>query len=179
MGTAPPLNELTLPEGKHQIIIRNEDFPPYSASVNVAPASRPRSSTSSDHETPLRVFRSAFFSPPAPRTAAAPPAMDVPSGPPRRRLLAGIRAYEDAQYAEARSSWHRVESRPASPRTVRGPKTLAFIYCTSNRTHECEPRSAPPTGRPGVRAQQVGVGPPLWGPVYKRVCLEFEAVRRG
>jgi len=37
MGTAPPLNELTLPEGRHQIIIRNEDFPPYSASVNVTP----------------------------------------------------------------------------------------------------------------------------------------------
>jgi serine/threonine-protein kinase len=35
MGSAPPLNELTLPEGKHQITIRNEDFPPYSASVNV------------------------------------------------------------------------------------------------------------------------------------------------
>jgi len=37
MGSAPPLNELSLPEGKHQIVIRNEDFPPYSASVNVAP----------------------------------------------------------------------------------------------------------------------------------------------
>ena len=36
-GTAPPLNELTLPEGRHQITIRNEDFPPYSASINVAP----------------------------------------------------------------------------------------------------------------------------------------------
>jgi serine/threonine-protein kinase len=36
-GTAPPLSELTLPEGKHQITIRNEDFPPYSASVNIAP----------------------------------------------------------------------------------------------------------------------------------------------
>ena len=35
VGTAPPLNELTLPEGRHQITIRNEDFPPYSATVNV------------------------------------------------------------------------------------------------------------------------------------------------
>jgi len=35
-GTAPPLTELTLSEGKHQITIRNEDFPPYSASVNVS-----------------------------------------------------------------------------------------------------------------------------------------------
>jgi hypothetical protein len=36
-GTAPPLNQLSLPEGKHQITIRNGDFPPYSATVNVVP----------------------------------------------------------------------------------------------------------------------------------------------
>ena len=36
-GTSPPLNELTLPEGKHQIVIRNTDFPPYTASVIVTP----------------------------------------------------------------------------------------------------------------------------------------------
>ena len=34
-GVAPPLNELTLPEGRHQIVVRNEDFAPHSASVNV------------------------------------------------------------------------------------------------------------------------------------------------
>jgi eukaryotic-like serine/threonine-protein kinase len=36
VGTAPPLNEITLSEGKHQITIRNEDFPPYSATINVS-----------------------------------------------------------------------------------------------------------------------------------------------
>ena len=40
VGTAPPLNEVTLSEGKHQITIRNEDFPPYSATINVT-ASQP------------------------------------------------------------------------------------------------------------------------------------------
>ena len=34
-GTAPPLNELILPEGRHQITIRNADFPPYSATIQV------------------------------------------------------------------------------------------------------------------------------------------------
>ncbi|MDO9315552.1 MAG: serine/threonine-protein kinase [Burkholderiaceae bacterium] len=34
-GTAPPLNELVLPVGTHQITIRNADFPPYSASIQV------------------------------------------------------------------------------------------------------------------------------------------------
>jgi hypothetical protein len=37
VGTTPPLNELTLPEGRHQITVRNTDFPPYSTSVNVVP----------------------------------------------------------------------------------------------------------------------------------------------
>jgi len=36
-GTAPPLNELTLPEGKHQIVIRNGDFPPFRSTVTVTP----------------------------------------------------------------------------------------------------------------------------------------------
>lgn len=35
VGTAPPLNELTLPEGRHTIIIRNDEFPPFQATVNV------------------------------------------------------------------------------------------------------------------------------------------------
>ena len=37
VGTSPPINELTLPEGKHQIVIRNTDFPALSASVIVTP----------------------------------------------------------------------------------------------------------------------------------------------
>ena len=36
-GITPPLNELTLPEGKHQIIIRNGDFPPFRTTVTVTP----------------------------------------------------------------------------------------------------------------------------------------------
>jgi len=37
VGTAPPLNELTLPEGSHQITVRNADFPPYTTTINVVP----------------------------------------------------------------------------------------------------------------------------------------------
>ncbi|MBX3607693.1 MAG: PEGA domain-containing protein, partial [Piscinibacter sp.] len=37
VGTTPPLNELTLPEGRHQITIRNADFPPFTTSVTVTP----------------------------------------------------------------------------------------------------------------------------------------------
>ena len=34
-GTSPPLNELNLPEGAHQIVIRNADLPAHSVQVNV------------------------------------------------------------------------------------------------------------------------------------------------
>jgi eukaryotic-like serine/threonine-protein kinase len=37
MGTTPPLNELTLTEGRHQVTIRNEDFPAHTATVTVTP----------------------------------------------------------------------------------------------------------------------------------------------
>ncbi len=35
MGTTPPLTRLSLPEGSHQITVRNEDFPPFTATVQV------------------------------------------------------------------------------------------------------------------------------------------------
>jgi eukaryotic-like serine/threonine-protein kinase len=34
-GAAPPITELTLSEGRHQIVVRNGDYTPYTASVNV------------------------------------------------------------------------------------------------------------------------------------------------
>jgi serine/threonine-protein kinase len=36
MGITPPLSRLTLPAGQHQIVVRNGDFPAYSASVTVS-----------------------------------------------------------------------------------------------------------------------------------------------
>jgi serine/threonine-protein kinase len=35
-GTAPPLNRLTLPEGRHTITVRNEDFAPFTSVVEVS-----------------------------------------------------------------------------------------------------------------------------------------------
>ena len=34
-GTSPPLTELNLPEGRHQIVVRNTDLPSYSTAVTV------------------------------------------------------------------------------------------------------------------------------------------------
>ena len=36
MGTTPPLSRLSLPAGQHQIVVRNGDFPAYTASVTVS-----------------------------------------------------------------------------------------------------------------------------------------------
>lgn len=35
-GTTPPLNRLQLSEGRHTIVIRNTDFPPYTTTVNIS-----------------------------------------------------------------------------------------------------------------------------------------------
>jgi serine/threonine-protein kinase len=35
-GLTPPLSQLSLPEGRHQVVIRNADFTAYSTTVNVA-----------------------------------------------------------------------------------------------------------------------------------------------
>jgi serine/threonine-protein kinase len=35
-GLTPPLNQITLAEGRHEITVRNEDFPPYTTTVTVS-----------------------------------------------------------------------------------------------------------------------------------------------
>lgn len=35
VGTTPPLSRLTLPVGKHQVVVRNDDFPPHTVTVTV------------------------------------------------------------------------------------------------------------------------------------------------
>ena len=35
VGNSPPLTELSLPAGRHQVVVRNTDLPPFSTSINV------------------------------------------------------------------------------------------------------------------------------------------------
>jgi Tfp pilus assembly protein PilF len=103
----------------------------------------------------------------------APPVglLDVTSRPAERALQSGIRAYEDAQYAEAEKQLNlSLQSGLVSPRD-RGAahKTLAFIYCTSNRVVECEAEfRAAKKDDPNFTLSKSEQGHPLWGPVYKR-----------
>ena len=89
---------------------------------------------------------------------AAPPVglLDVAERPAEKALLAGMRAYDDAQYAQAEKQLQAaLQAGLAAPR---------------NRTSECEAqfRSAR-AADPAFALSKSEVGHPLWGPVYQRV----------
>jgi hypothetical protein len=98
--------------------------------------------------------------------------LDVTSRPAEKALLAGIRTYEDGQYAESEKQLNlALQTGLVSARDVAAAqKYLAFIYCSSSRVPLCEgafrkAREADATFALS-RSEQ---GHPAWGPVYKRV----------
>jgi Tfp pilus assembly protein PilF len=106
----------------------------------------------------------------APRAPAG--LMDVAERPAEKALLAGIRAYEDAQYPDAEKHLGAaLQAGLASPKDrAAAQKHLAFIYCTTNRTPDCEAAfRAARQADPAFALNKSEAGHPLWGPVYKRV----------
>lgn len=108
--------------------------------------------------------------------AEAPPAptglMDVAARPAEKALLAGIRAYEDAQYDQAESRLKvALQTGLASPKDrAAAHKHLAFIDCTSNRIKECEAEfRMARAADPAFALSRSEAGHPLWGPVYQRI----------
>ena len=55
VGTAPPLTELTLPEGRHQIIDPQRRLPAVQRELNVTPGQPVTLKHNSDHEDSLAV----------------------------------------------------------------------------------------------------------------------------
>mgnify|MGYP003575944637 CR=1 FL=1 len=110
----------------------------------------------------------------APSPEISPPRglLDVTDQPAEKALLAGLRAYDDAQYAEAEKQLNTaLLAGLVSPRDkAAAHKHLAFIYCTSERMDKCEVefRSAR-LADPGFGLSKSEAGHPLWGPVYQRV----------
>jgi Tfp pilus assembly protein PilF len=108
-----------------------------------------------------------------PPQAPAPGLMDVAERPAEKALLAGIRAYDDAQYASSEVQLgNSINAGLTSPKDkAAAHKHLAFIYCTSNRVRECESafRSALQVD-PGFTLNKSEQGHPLWGPVFQRVA---------
>jgi len=108
--------------------------------------------------------------------AATPPApvglLDVSERPAEKNLLAGMRAYEDAQYPAAEQLLAQaLKVGLASPRDrAAAHKYLAFIYCTSDRVAACEAEfRAARASDPAFALNKSEAGHPQWGPVYLRV----------
>lgn len=98
---------------------------------------------------------------------------EVISRPAERSLLAGMRAYDDAQYAEAEKALKSaLQTGLASPKDqAAAHKLLAFIYCTSDRLGDCEAAfRAARKADASFALSRSEAGHPLWGPVYRKVA---------
>jgi Tfp pilus assembly protein PilF len=98
--------------------------------------------------------------------------LDVVSRPAEKALQSGLRAYDDAQYAEAEKQLNAaLKNGLVSPRDqAEAHKVLAFIYCTSKRPVECEAEfRAAKASDPAFALSRSEQGHPLWGPVYKKI----------
>lgn len=96
---------------------------------------------------------------------------DIAERPAEKALLAGIRAYDDGQYAEAEKQVGTAMKAGlvSSKDRAAANKYLAFIYCTSNRHALCEAAfRAAKQADPSFALSKSEAGHPLWGPVYKR-----------
>jgi len=106
----------------------------------------------------------------------APPApvglLDVSGRPAERALLAGLKAYDDAQYEPAERLFKEaLAAGLASPRDrAEAHKRLAFIDCAAGKLGECEAEFR--LAREADRAfalDKAEAGHPVWGPVYRKL----------
>ena len=97
---------------------------------------------------------------------------DLSALPGEKALLAGIHAYQEAQYDKAEKSLNEAL---AAGFTVKkdaalANKYLAFIYCTSSRVDACKQAfRAARAADPSFALSRSEAGHPLWGPVFKEV----------
>jgi len=98
--------------------------------------------------------------------------LDVAARPAERALLAGLKAYDDAQYESAdRLFREALAAGLVSPRDrAEAHKRLAFIQCAAGRLGDCETefklaRQADRT----FALDKSEAGHPVWGPVYKKL----------
>ena len=106
----------------------------------------------------------------------APPApvgvVDVSARPAERSLLAGLKAYDDAQYESAERLFREaLATGLASPRDrAEAHKRLAFLHCAGGRLADCETefKLARQSDR-NFALDKSEAGHPVWGPVYKKL----------
>ena len=98
--------------------------------------------------------------------------LDVSARPAERALLAGLKAYDDAQYDPAdRLFREALAADLVSPRDrAEAHKRLAFIQCAAGRLGDCETEFK--LARQSDRTfalDKTEAGHPVWGPVYKKL----------
>jgi Tfp pilus assembly protein PilF len=116
----------------------------------------------------LALLGAACAVPPDPRPAGR---ADTAQRPADKALVAGIRAYEDGQYAEAEKQLGAaVKAGLGAPKDrATANKHLAFIYCTTSRVASCEAAfRAARQADPSFALSRSEAGHPLWGPVYRK-----------
>lgn len=102
----------------------------------------------------------------------APSVMEIAERPGEKALLSGIRAYDDAQYPESeRLLKQALQFGLAAPRDrATAYKHLAFIYCSTRKSLECEAAfKSAKQADPAFALSKSEAGHPLWGPVYQRL----------
>jgi Tfp pilus assembly protein PilF len=100
----------------------------------------------------------------------SPGLTDVMERPAERALLTGLRAYEDAQYADAERELQRALALGlGSPKDrATAHKHLAFVYCTSDRVPACDKAFRDAIAAdPEFALGKAEAGHPQWGPVYR------------
>ena len=97
---------------------------------------------------------------------------EVLQRPAERALLAGLRAYDDAQYADAERELGKALTLglPSAKDRASAQKHLAFVHCANQRLPACEAAfRAARSADPAFALSRAEAGHPLWGPVYKRL----------
>jgi tetratricopeptide (TPR) repeat protein len=98
--------------------------------------------------------------------------LDVSARPAEKALLAGLKAYDDAQYEPAERLFKQaLAAGLASPRDrAEAHKRLAFIDCAAGRLDECEAEFKRARQADNTFAlDRSEAGHPVWGPVYKKL----------
>jgi len=103
----------------------------------------------------------------------APPGPErVIERPAEKALLAGLKAYDDAQYEAAERQFRNALAAGLAAATDRAEahKRLAFIHCAAGRLPECEAEFRRARAADAAfRLDAAEAGHPVWGPVYRRL----------
>ena len=87
-------------------------------------------------------------------------------------LSAGIKSYDEGEYAEAQKSLLSALDQGLAFKSdqVKAHKYLAFIYCISNKEKQCRDEFKKALEiDPDFELEPAEVGHPQWGPVFRSV----------